>query len=445
MIKRSIVAICATVFCMIMMITCFSACSSLESPSIEEYTAVTTEEELYAMQSGGFYRLENDIDLHGNSWQTKNLGGFDGGGHTISNCIVTGSGFFGDIEYKLSNVKFDSISVIGGVSIAVGDRVGEVQGVTIQNCTLTVTESEYDYFWVGSVAGCVQSSAGRSGNITNCHVKETTIICAQLNGLSYIGGLVGNSFGAGKIMNCSASNVEITANCPNYGRSDNFYVGGLFGVVNNEPISNCMSSNITIDVNSKSVNVGGIVGKIDGKEETITQSVAENNIISVTAESYVRIGGLFGVSEIAVENCYAQGNTLECASKISDSCYIGGLGATAINYITSCYSANNRLIGNVSDEDCFVAGFSPNIREAVRYCAVYENSISGANSDEFSFKSSMLFNCYITDTAETENCNKLDMLSSVDWYSPSTISERLNLDEAVWTFTAGNLPTIVFE
>ena len=445
MIKRSIVTVCATVACMIMMIMCFSSCSFLGSPSVEDYTAVTTEEELYAMQSGGFYRLENDIDLHGNSWQTKDLGGFDGGGHTISNCIVNGTGFFGDIEYTLSNVKFDSISVIGGVSIAVGDRVGEVQGVTVQNCTLTVTKSEYDYFWVGSVASSVQSAAEKSGDVIDCHVNNTTIICAQLKGRSYIGGLVGNAYVGGNISKCSASNVNITADYPDRSRSDNFYVGGLFGVADSAIISNCKSSNITIDVDCNGVSVGGIAGRIKGGDETITRSVAENNKISVTAKSDVRMGGLFGSSAIAVENCYAQGNTLECTSKISGECYIGGIGATCANYVTSCYSANNQLIGNISDEDCFVAGFSPNIREAVRYCAVYENSISGANSDEFSFKSSMLFNCYITDTAETENCNQLDMLSSFDWYSPSTISERLHLDEEVWTFTAGNLPTIIFE
>lgn len=445
MIKRSIVALCITASSMITMMMCLSSCFLFGSPSVEDYIAISTEEELSAMKSGGFYRLENDINLHGNSWQTKDLGGFDGGGYTISNCVVNGSGFFGDIEYELSNVKFDSISVINGVSIAVGDRVGGIQGVTIQNCTLTVTESEYNYFWIGSVASVVQSSAGKSGDITDCHVKNTTIICTQLKGLSYIGGLVGHSFVSGEIMNCSASNVEITANCPNYGSSDNFYVGGLFGVVDGEPVRNCISSNVTIDVDSNGVSVGGIAGKIEGRDEIITQSVAENNIISVSAESDVRIGGLFGVSEIAVENCYTQGNTLECTSKISDSCYIGGLGATSINCITSCYSANNQLVGNNSDENCFVAGFCPDIREAVRYCAVYENLITGANSDEFSFESSMIFNSYITDTAETENCNGLDMLSSFDWYSPSVIAERLHLDEAVWTLTPGTLPLINLE
>ena len=43
MIKRSIVTVCATVACMIMMIMCFSSCSFLGSPSVEDYTAVTTE------------------------------------------------------------------------------------------------------------------------------------------------------------------------------------------------------------------------------------------------------------------------------------------------------------------------------------------------------------------------------------------------------------------
>ena len=70
--------------------------------------------------------------------------------------------------------------------------------------------------------------------------------------------------------------------------------------------------------------------------------------------------------------------------------------------------------------------------------------MSGTNIDEFAFESDMIFNSFITDTAQYANVNGLEMVSSMDWFSPTIIAEELKLSQSEWIFEAGKLPFLDF-
>lgn len=423
----------------------FSSCALFGwEPSVEDYTPVGTREELFAMEEDGYYRLTADIDMGGQTWTPISLKGFDGGGHTISDCQINGVGFFSNID-TLSNVTFESVLVLNGHAVAVGERAERVEGVTVRDCTLTALSTEDSYYWVGMVAGGVTS-----GEIKNCTVEDSRLICPSLDEQAQIGGIAGHVFGGGEIADCIVRDVNINAAHTGYTDPDDFAVGGLFGSVSGaSDISGCLASGVTIDADSTrsgGVCVGGIAGYLE-EHSTLSGCASVGNTIRVSAKYSVRQGGVAGISYAETTDCYASGNTLECTSSLSSSssCYIGGFVASAMNNVKSSFAVNNTLRGNVSEDEYYVAGFTPNIHGAIQNCAVAENELAGGNSDEFAFVSNMIFNCYITDTAKGGNCNGLEELSSQDWFSPDEITQKLLLDETVWTLNAGGFPEIVFE
>lgn len=421
----------------------FSSCALFGwEPSVEDYTPVGTREELFAMEEDGYYRLTADIDMGGQTWTPISLKGFDGGGHTISDCQITGAGFFVDID-TLSNVAFDSVTVLNGYSVAVGGRAEQMEGVSVKNSTVTAAGSDELINKIGLIAGFVK------GEIKNCTAEDSRLICSSLDDSAYIGGIAGWSSGGGEKTGCIARNIDIYAANTGYSDTDDFLVGGLFGKVDNGEISDCLASGLTIEADatkSGGVSVGGIAGYFDDYT-SLSGCASVGNTIAASAKNSVRMGGVAGISYAETTDCYASGNTLECTSSLSSSssCYIGGFVASAMNNVKSSFAVNNTLRGNVSEDEYYVAGFTPNIHGAIQNCAVAENELAGGNSDEFAFVSNMIFNCYITDTAKGGNCNGLEELSSQDWFSPDEITQKLLLDETVWTLNAGGFPEIVFE
>lgn len=444
-VKRDVV--CCLVAVMAACAGLFSSCAMFGwEPSVEDYTPVGTLEELFAMKEDGYYRLTADIDMGGQTWTPISLKGFDGGGHTISDCQVDGVGFFADID-TLSNVTFESVTVLNGHAVGVGERAERVEGVTIRDCTLTVSGSEDSYYWVGLVAGGVSK-----GEVKNCTVEDSRLICPSLDERAQIGGIAGHVFGGGEIAGCIVRDVSIRAAHTGYTDPEDFSVGGLFGSVSGaSEISGCLASGLTIEADatrSGGVGVGGIAGELE-EYSTLSGCASVGNTLRASAKYSVRLGGIAGVLSAETKDCYASENTLECISSLSDAasstCYIGGFAASAMNNVKSSFAVNNTLRGNVSEDEYYVAGFTPNIHGAIQNCAVAENELEGANTDEFAFSSNMIFSCYITDTAAGNNCNGLEELSSQDWFSPDMITQKLLLDETVWTLNAGEFPVIVFE
>ena len=56
----------------------------------------------------------------------------------------------------------------------------------------------------------------------------------------------------------------------------------------------------------------------------------------------------------------------------------------------------------------------------------------------------MIFNSFVTDTAQYVNVNDLEAISSMDWFSPTIIAEKLKLSQSKWKFEVGQLPFLPF-
>lgn len=406
-----------------------------QEPTVDEYEPISTIDELMSMNEEGYYVLTNDINLGGRSWAPLSVQAFDGGGYTISNCVInSGAGFFENIEY-LSNITFDTITVMSGRSVCVGGNAYSLSNVSALNSTLVVSDAGY--------IGVLACSATE---MKNCKVKCCKIRCGLLRGTSSVGGLVG--YIQGNVEGCSSVDVVINATHNSECSRTSYSIGGLIGKASSESIKQCSVTNISIDAEAtyqdSGLSVGGLIGYVTNENGTIAGCSVADSLINAEANTEVRIGGLFGIVNSEVTDSCSVNNQLYCDSSVSSNCYIGGFCASAMNETTSCFAANNTLSGVTPDDNVYVSGFSPNVQAAINFCGVFENVMSGTNIDEFAFETNLIFNSFVTDTAQYDNRNSLESISSMEWYSPATIEDKLRLDQNIWSFKAGELPYIIY-
>ncbi|MFT0891467.1 YDG domain-containing protein [Pseudochelatococcus sp. G4_1912] len=126
------------------------------------------------------------------------------------------------------------------------------------------------------------------------HVHDVTLNNAYVTGNNWVGALAGQTVGAGKITDVSASNVHI-----NYGNSvpTGVNIGGLIGV-NTFTVKNASISNVDIHMMLKASGtaVGGLVG--------VNTGTLDNVFIDGSATIYAResVGGLVGINKGVVRN-----------------------------------------------------------------------------------------------------------------------------------------------
>ena len=174
------------------------------------------------------FELGADIDLTGINWepigQTGNQqfqGVFDGKNHTIKNLTINkestsnavAAGFFGWLNNgaNIKNIKFD------GVKITANGYTGVVAGyienhvtpeAQISNCHVNnaTISSKVNGAAKGAKVGGIVGIFTDPAHVTNCSVSNTNIDAArdagQIVGATYIG----------RVVNCTATNVIVTAN-----------------------------------------------------------------------------------------------------------------------------------------------------------------------------------------------------------------------------------------
>ena len=216
--------------------------------------------------------LTADIDLKGIDWAPIGIdynhqytGTFNGGGHTITGLIVTGSneyaGLFGRIGSggKVMNVKLEGVQI----------------------------ESDNEMSAVGGVVGYSY------GNIENCSVS------GSVSGTVYVGGVVGVQIG-GSITGCSSSATV-------KGMVD---VGGVAGQTNSSAtLTACYATgNVTIEINpAKNIAGGSLVGMNAGS--SLLACYATGNVTSTgSSTGKVHIGGFLGNNYTTVTACYWKNN-----------------------------------------------------------------------------------------------------------------------------------------
>ena len=210
--------------------------------------------------------------VKGNVQGTINVGGLAG---ELSNVTLTNDKYTGSISSSTSN------AYIGGLA-------GYHSGSTVTRCSATATISSTGS--TSRVGGLFGYSTG--GTLTKNYTDVT------LNATSvYIGGLVGESIST--IEECFATGT-VTAT------GDNSYTGGLVGYSRKSVSNSYATANVTgtqftaglVGYTTSTINNcyakgdingvmygAGVVGELDGSSARITNCVAVNNILSLTAQS----------------------------------------------------------------------------------------------------------------------------------------------------------------
>ncbi len=251
--------------------------------------------------SAGFSPIGNET--------TQFTGNYDGGGFSISNLTmhpkgeVTEFGFFGSTRNAtIANVSLNEVDIrLMGVHYRVGALIGDMVQGTVSNSMVT-----------GSL---VSASTAAPNNNT-------------------LGGLVGAANGSANI-NSSGTDIEI--------RIEDGYlftIGGLIGSTDSDAkIEDSYSTGlITSTINDQPVDIGGLVGLLQGSIKRSHSSVDitgnfdfAGGLIGSTADGSIEdsyatgsvtgdqhIGGLIGSNQIPVQNSYATGS-------VSGNENVGGL------------------------------------------------------------------------------------------------------------------------
>ena len=218
-------------------------------------------------------------------------------GGQIINCSikgdVPGTTHVGGLAGELSNVTLTSDKYTGSISSStsnayIGGLAGYHSGSTVTRCSATATISSTGS--TSRVGGLFGYSTG--GTLT----KNYTDVTLNATG-SYIGGLVGESVST--ISQCFATGT-VTAT------GDNSYTGGLVGYSRKSVSNSYATANVTgtqftaglVGYTTSTINKcyakgdingvmygAGVVGELDGSSASITNCVAANNILSLTAQS----------------------------------------------------------------------------------------------------------------------------------------------------------------
>lgn len=251
----------------------------------------------------------------------------------IGNATYTFQGTFNGNGLMISGIYINNSNNGQGL-------FGYNSGAVIQNMAI---ENSYlvgaDY-----VGGIVGNSA--NGKITNCYNT------GYVGGVEYIGGVVGTSsnetvsycYNDGTISaytyagGVSGNNQSLLTDSYNTGFVkvlEGEYAGGITSFNNNSTIKNCYNAGIVNGVTS----VGGITGYNAGTG-TIYNSF---NSSSITGSGYY-IGGIVGLNENSVNNCYNTGTITGIGS-------FGGLvgySSGVVNYSYSLVGSASNLIGENS-------------------------------------------------------------------------------------------------
>ena len=271
--------------------------------------------------SGLYFKLANDIDLHNKNWlPIENFSGtLDGNGKTIYNLRVENDdisyrGLIGELSGTVKNLTVSGVKIKGSNTGAIA---GKVYRGTVDNCKVILADGS---MLQGTCVGGIAGQVGGTSYIENCTVESTNYSVA-ING-SKVGGIAGYidySGNVGNIKNCRV-------NCNIAGES---HIGGICGYIYSYlPISSCeYKGNI-----SGTQNVGGI----GGYDSYGCKIIACKAVANIDGDDY--LGGLLGSGRSTIIASYSNGEITAASS----AGYIGGISGYNNSYYSStsylCYS-----------------------------------------------------------------------------------------------------------
>lgn len=253
---------------------------------------------------------------------------------TVSNFTINNNGksnhggLVGSFSGTIENCHVVNGSVWGNANN--GGLVGTTTGTTtIKNCT---TASNVTVNWNGSSSNATAANGGIVGlvaagtTISNC-TNNATVRNENSDAVYGFGGIVGYCNNTVTITNCT-NNGSIN------GRNE---TGGIVGYANTGNITSCTN---TGNVSGIAV-VGGIAGKvvkgyITGGKSTATITTSGTRNESSLAGTAAYLGGIVGIAQCAVSNCYVSGKVTTNTSYGSSNVVGGIVGYASVN-VDHCY------------------------------------------------------------------------------------------------------------
>ena len=254
-----------------------------------------------------------NIDLTDVDWTSigtntnKFKGTYDGAGYTISNFEVgTTGGLFGSVKNAtiknvtvdgvtntetstvegnyfgilanhiagesdihgchISNVNIQNITtsnqhtnIIGGIAGLISNN-SEGCTISVEDCSVSGTNLTVSYGQVGGICGEFYSGIGSSASLNRC---ESNI--ANIQGTSYSGGLIGDSYADGTlaITNCLNKSAVVSSGSA---------LGGIIGIHNDAASSTVtIQNNINYgEINSNAQSYGNIIGNFNTSTSNLT-------------------------------------------------------------------------------------------------------------------------------------------------------------------------------
>lgn len=245
-----------------------------------------------------------DIDLSsvcssalGKSWTpiesmstTAYSGTFDGQGHKISGLYIYGlsndlNGLFGDVSGKICNLSVEGNITANDYCGLIAAKI-TVAGARIENCKAYGQINGGSY--IGGIVG------GGTGHIVNCENLAHVIGYEKVGGI--VGGFVSNT--NGEIQRCvNKGLVEGTR-----GGGYSAYVGGVAGHISAQRQAFLVNSASVGNVNA-SLGVGGLVGGVEGKTLVISGCWFSGDLTEATQDDET-VGLLVGdVPSTTTVNC----------------------------------------------------------------------------------------------------------------------------------------------
>ncbi len=339
------------------------------------------------------YYLTNDIDMKDVPFEPFNSDNFSGN-------------FYGN-NHKISNLSYEFKLEKTSATIGLfGCSLGSIYDLTLENINFVISDyntssrADYNVYFGGlvgenrgiiknvKVSGIIDGDkskinsnvsfrisaglvAGRNFNIIENVSSSGSVLGTVINSKyiaaahSYIGGLVGYNNGT---INNSYTTADVNGEASSqasYTTYDNsitlMHAGGFVGYMdNNSVISNCYASgNVSVKTTSYTsgqitINVGGFVGRADGKINSsadapkINYCYASGNVEAYSKYTTTRVGGFVGhvYADIKFYRCFtiSEASALYAGDDASFVAYNQTNGKYSPSY-SYCYTAdyNNKI------------------------------------------------------------------------------------------------------
>ena len=291
---------------------------------------------------GVYFELLNDIDLSAYSWvpigtteDTPFRGHFYGNGFTISGLTLTADstsgncvGLFGYAlglikEFNLNDVRIDTsyIQYVGSVvgvggnchsvnvsgNVSVRDSGSLYCGGIIGHTTIKDYDADNEYY----VRYCSVYDCSFDGNISVTNITDANV-----------GGIV--SRGSSSLARCHSSGSITVSN------AGTVIAGGLIGWSSTDTLTNSYST-MTVNAGGKQGTAGGLIGVSQGAVENCYATGSVSLTISAggagNGTSVSAAGGLVGTQYAGrISNCYTQNPSVSCTmTNATEQTYAGKL------------------------------------------------------------------------------------------------------------------------